>query len=214
MPVNELQIDGETAWRMDHDLPPLWAWLFDPRSITESRRLHNTLFDAATRFQANAARAAQIDAWAPYLSIFEEIRPEEFSRVLGKPPDAILRLDLAALEGSRPYRHEQAAREWDRFFAAAESGDRATARDAWEEAVLSPLSFTGGRQRDARALALLARGFGLPENRRAEALAWSLFGRPATRRAELLTAAWIERANELSSVGYTRKLPWWRKLFL
>jgi hypothetical protein len=142
-----LQVEGETAWELNHCLPVLWPWFFEPASITESRRLHSTVFEAADRFHRQVARTAGV-AWAGEIAgLFEEVRAEQFFRSLGCSPDAILSMDLAELERARPYNHERASEAWERFFAVCAEGDGKGAGEAWEFAVLSPLVLTGSASR-------------------------------------------------------------------
>lgn len=211
LPLNQLKIDGETAWKLDHDLPALWHWLFDPATITESRRLFTTTHDAASRFQLCAERVSRSEYFAPYITLLEEIRPDAFPRALNARPDSIVSLDLAELEKQRPYRHERAAAEWEKFFHACEQNNNPAARTLWDAAVLSPLTFPGGRQRDARAFAMRAEEFHLPRDERAKALLWLLFGMPESRPAAALTFEWTARARELPAVGQQPKRKWWRR---
>lgn len=197
-------VDGEIAWTMNHHLPPLWAWLFDPASITESRRLHNTLFQAASRFQELAVRTRSNREFGRYAALFEEIVPDRFSRELKLPPDAIITLNLADLEALRPYRHEEYAARWEAFFQACEAGENAAS--AWEGAIFSPIRLKGSRQHDARLLGGLAEGIGLPRADRARALVWTLFGRPQTHAARALSETWIEKAQSHPAIEYRPRI--------
>lgn len=210
MPTQRLSIDGRTAWELEHFLPPLWLWFFEPSAITESRRLHTTLFEGADRFQQLLRRARATPFFAELFAPFAEIRPDKWHRDLGEKPDAILMLDLAELERTRPYRHETAVARMESFLLACETGGDAL--KLWEDAILSPLPFTGGKQRDAIMLAARAEEFRLPPEDRAEALVWHLMGRPVLRSARALNHDWTEKARDLPCARYVPRRPLWRRL--
>lgn len=212
MPTQRLSIEGRPAWELEHFLPPLWLWFFDPAAITESRRLHATLFDGAARFQDQHRRATGSPFFADLLAPFAGIRPDKWHRDLGEKPDAILMLDLAELERTRPYRHETAAARMETFLAACESGDDRAALRTWEDAVLCPLPFTGGKQRDAIMLAARAEEFRLAREDRAEALVWHLMGRPVSRAARGLNHDWTALARGVACARYLPRRPLWRRL--
>jgi len=213
MPLLQLKLDGQPAWEFDYHLPALWPWLFDAGAITESRRLHSTVYDAAVRFQEAAARLQTTPDFQALAAIFrEDLRPDRFARALDAPPDALLSLDLRSLEEQRPYQHEKASEHWEHFFTACARGDEATAREEWQQAALNPLAVHGGTQRDALALAARAEELGLDRQDRAQALVWLLFGQPVSRPARALNHVWAERAAELPAAHYVPKRPWWRRV--
>lgn len=212
MRVNTLNINGEPAWTLTHDLAPLWSWMFEPSSITESRRLHNTLFDAAVRFDDLRRRTEPLPRFHEFLAVFEEITPDRFARELKAQPDAILSMSVENAETSRPYQHEEASKSWETFFEACEARDEEGASRAWEHAILSPLAIRGTQQHDARLLAGLALEMGLEREDRARALVWSLFGRPGSHEARALTETWVARAESLPSVAWKPKRTFWNWL--
>ncbi len=204
--------NGQPAWEFQHHLPVLWPWLFDPAGITESRRLHATVFDAGARF-ADLAAIASNDAYiAEWLAPFEELRADGLPNHLDLPPDAVLRLDLAPLEHARPYRHEAAAEHWESFFAACPTGRQTAALAAWESAALNPLVPTGGTQQDALMLLARADEMALAPDDRAAAMVRLLFGHPASRAARALEFRWIERARRHPAALYSPRRPWWSRL--
>ncbi|CAN5239287.1 hypothetical protein BH09SUM1_BH09SUM1_25710 [soil metagenome] len=205
MALLQLKLGGATAWEFDHDLPVLWPWLFDAKAITESRRLHNTVFDAAERFHSHGGKLAGHEYFSSITAIFDDIRPDQFPRDLNAPPDEILSLDLSELEAQRPYSHEANAAAWDAFFAAP-------SLEKWNEAKLNALTLRGGVQRDALALAARAEELFHDRSERAKALVHLLFGRPVSRPARALTHNWIERAERFPAAMFTPKIPIWRRL--
>lgn len=207
-----LKIDEIPAWRFEHWMPVLWPWLFDGRSITEARRLHSTVFDAAVRFDERRRLTAGSPSLGPYLALFERIRPDAFAQALGTRPDAVISLDLFPLESSRPYNHVRSTAGWERFFSACRSGEDASAVLAWEDASLTRLHLDGRRMHDARLLAGLAEGFGLERTDRAQPLVWLLFGLPVSRPAHALTHEWLEAAASLPSVAPIPRVPFWQRL--
>ena len=209
----ELRVEGKVAWTLDYYLPALWSWLFDARSITESRRLHTTAFDAAARFQECRERLRPLPYFHEIASVFERLTPEYFPRDLGVPPDAVMSLDLEDFENRRPYVHERGTERWEQFFAAVNRGDQPRALELWEAATLNPLAFYGSQQSDARALAARALELGIGREERARALVTFLFGKPANRRAEALTHRWLEEAGKLPAVAWREKRRWWAALF-
>lgn len=203
-----LQVAGSDAWRCHHDLPVFWPWLFDGATITESRRLHSTVFDAADRFATRLERMARLEYLSPIARAFEEIRPDHFSRALDVKPDTLISLDLGEVERRRPYNHDTATASWEAFFHACDRGDLKGAITAWDRASLSPLRFTGGRQHDARALAALAVNMQrtTTSQDRALVLTHLLFGEPHSRAAKALTHQWSGRLSDFSPVHFTEKV--------
>jgi len=213
--VVRLRVEGETHWEFAHDLPVLWPWLFDPEAITESRRLHATVFDAAERFAARREIVGGLPPFDTLLAPFAGLTPDRFPRALGHDPDAVLMLELAALESGRPYQHERASARWMEFESACRLRRREDALTLWETAVLSPLVIHGGLQRDALALAARAEAMGLGRGAhdRATALVWLLFGRPVSRAAKAQTFEWIEAMAAHPPVAFIPKRAWWKRLF-
>jgi hypothetical protein len=207
-----LRIEGNVGWEFDYHLPALWPWLFDPESITESRRLHATAFAAAENFQRCRSRLANLPWLQELTGILERIEPENFARDLNTHPDAVISLDLMLFENERPYVHETAADRWEQFFRAAERGDRRGALEFWQQATLNPLVLYGSRQQDARALSARAQEFGYDREDRGRALVTCLFGRPVSRPAMALAHRWTEAAQRLEAVGYREKKPWWARM--
>lgn len=211
MPLSRIVINGEPSWELHHHLPVVWPWFFDAARITEARRLHDTVFEASSRFSEYALLLKRIPHLHAVISIFEEIRPDAFFRALGENPDAVMSLDLSELEKRRPYDHERNSRAWEDFFSACDRGDAEGALRYWQEGALSPLTLTGSKSRDAMALAARAEEFRLGPEERARALVWLLMGRPVSRPAQALTFQWIERASVLPIAAVRIKSPWWRR---
>lgn len=206
-PICRLLVENDSAWELDHDVPVLWPWFFEAGAITESRRLHTTLFDGAARFQERLLLAGQLEYFRALPEVFEEIRPDLFPRAMGAPPDAVLSLDLSQLEARRPYRHEEKARRWREFFAACREGDQKAALPALEQATLSSLRLTGHLQRDAIHLAARAREQRreTTANGRQSALIELLMGSPASRPARALHHGWVERAGSFPPARFTER---------
>ena len=207
MAILQLQIDGKTAWQMNHDLPILWPWLFDFGGITESRRLHATALDGADLLHRRLAQLAQLEYFAPITRAFEESRPDLLPRSLDCRPDAIISLDLSRLEAQRPYSHERSSNAWNQFFRCCDQRKLPEALDAFDQATQTPLRFTGGRQRDALMLAARAREAGLATTRhgRSRALCHLLFGIPVSRPAKSLCLAWEERLGDFAPAHFVEK---------
>ncbi|MCC5877621.1 MAG: hypothetical protein JJU11_15480 [Candidatus Sumerlaeia bacterium] len=203
-----LKVAGSDAWQFHHDLPVFWPWLFDGTTITESRRLHTTVFDAADRFAARMEQLGRLPYFSPISRAFEEIRPDQFPRALGVNPDTLITLDLGEVERRRPYDHEAATAYWAVFFQQCDRGELGGALAAWEKATLSPLRFAGGQQHDARALAAAAVEMRLTTSSqdRARVLAQLLFGVPHSRPAKALTHQWSERLSDFPPVHFTEKV--------
>lgn len=214
MALHELKLDDAVAWQLDHHVPSLWLFLFDAEAITESRRLHTTVFDAAVRFDELRKATRALPFAADLLAPFEEIVPDRWSRELGVSPDAVLSLDVGRIERSREFKHDELAVLRERWAVAATHGDHREAVTIWEAMQVGPLAFAGGRERDAIGLSARAEEFGLGPRERAEALVWLLFGRPVSRGARSLSMAWIERAREHPAVNLYSRPAWWRQLFV
>lgn len=206
-PLCRLLVEGEPAWESDHDVPVLWPWFFSFAAITESRRLHTTLFDGSGRFQERLALAGRIAYLEALPGIFEEIRPDHFPRAMDAPPDAVVSFDLSALETRRPYSHGEKSRAWDGFFIHCAERDTRAALDALGLATLTSLRLTGNQQRDAIDLAARASEHGLETTPagRGTALIHLLMGRPASRPARALTHEWIQRAGTFPPARFTSR---------
>ncbi len=209
----KITIEGSLAWEFYHQLPCLWLWMFDWKCITESRRLHSTVYESAAQFEDLLGRVRKAPAVYQYLEIFEEIRPDIFPRELDTNPDAIMALDLAELEAERPFKYETAVAHWREFFRACDHGDEEAALICWEKAVLSPFVPSGGKQRDALLIKSIGKDLRLPDNERAKTLVWCLYGEPVSRPAKALASKWVNRAERLPAVGFQPSLPWWKRLF-
>lgn len=207
----QLQINDEPAWELDHWVPVLWPWLFDAARITESRRLHATAHESASRFQERADAARTVPFLAPIMEIFEEITPQDFFRELRANPDAVLSWDLSLIEERRPFRIEEAAAHWQKFDAALADKNHDKAISLFAHAQLNPLALRGVQQLDAHELGAHALNLELSREQRAEALTWLLFGKPVSRPAKTLTARWLVRAEGVPAVKLKRLKPWWRK---
>lgn len=214
MSTVELTVDGEVAWRFDHWMPVLWPWSFSADGITESRRLHTTLFEAGERFEVCRAGVAGDPYLAALVGVFVGLDATSLPRALGARPDAVLRLDIALFEQSRPYRFEERAARWQAFFAAAGSSppDTAAALRQWERASLNPLRLFAEQQQDARSLAAQAQELGLDREQRGEALVRCLFGHPVSRPARALHHVWCHNAGGLPAIAHRARRPWWRRI--
>lgn len=214
MPINRLAIDGVAHWELDHDLPVLWPWLFDPAAITESRRLHATVHEAAGRFTDRRLRVSKLGETIAFIHAFADLTPDRFPRAMDARPDTVVMLDLGPLEAQRPYDHASKSSQWMAFERACEQNDKYAALSAWEEASMSPLRLHGSVQRDALGLAARAEAFGLPRtgSGRAQALVWLLFGKPITRPAKALNHQWVEQIALWKAVGFVPRKPWWSRL--
>ena len=210
MATGELRIEGKVHWEMNHFLPVFWPWLFDPHALTESRRLHTTLLEAGDRFEQHRRRLAPLPYFQALADLFDDLRVDRFPRAIGEQPDAVLSLDLAELEGQRPYRHEVATERWGSFFEAVDRADQKAAVERWNEAILNPLHLYGGQQNDARGLAARALELGLSRESRAAALAIYLFGHPVSRAAKAMHHGVVERAQELPAVAFVAKPSLWK----
>lgn len=207
-----LFVDGQPAWEFDHHLPVFWPWLFEPSSITESRRLHNTLLDAGDRFRQLRSRIAKSSRYEPVAALFHELSPDGFAKALGQPPDSVLMLEVGRIEERRPFSFAKSCGEWEAFFKACEGGQENEADRHWEEAALSPLRFRGNNQLDAVAIVAHAEALGLERDERGRALIWLLFGRPVSRAAKALNHTWIERAEELDFIRFRPRIRWWQRI--
>lgn len=209
----EITINANPVWRYRHFLPVVWPWFFDAGRITESHRLHDTVFEAAERFAARREAMAKCAYFEPLALVLAGVEADSFARAMNESPDAIISLDLGEFIRQRPYDHAAASAAWDRFFAACQRDDASAAMVAWERAVLNPLVWFGETQRDALALAARASELELPSDKRAEALVRLLIGEPVTRPAMALQFAMIEAARAHPAIAFRQVAPLWRRIW-
>lgn len=208
----EITINANPVWRYRHFLPVVWPWFFDAARITESHRLHDTLFEAGVRFVARRDAMAKCAYFARLAEVLGAIEADSFARTLNESPDGIITLDLGEFARQRPYNHDAVSAGWDKFFAACERNNTPAAIAAWESAVLNPLVWFGGTQRDALALAARASELELPPEKRALALVRLLIGEPITRPAIALHYRMIEAASAHPAIAFRAATPLWRRI--
>ncbi len=205
MSKQQLMINGEVCWELEHYVPMFWPLLFMDKQITESRRLHSTLFQAASCFSEIRKRHKEGEFLGSLFDCFGDLEPDRFSHQLKEPPDTVLTWDLTEVEQQRPYLYEDAMEKLKIFRDAAEPGSEKELLRNLNESALSPIEFTGNTRLDSLALIQGAGELRTPQQERGRTLITALFGNPVSIPARALSSKWVEKADRLNIAEYKEK---------